>query len=152
MTSELVVDDAALEFFNGLAGTLRVELNESPQQIGGLLNLIAPPSARIVSVSFDVHVFDPESEEGRPLTDAELDTVVFTGSALDLRGEGDVTVTHHAPNGYTFRIRDLIAAIEISERASRDSGDWLGGVDVHHIYFEGMDRSPNGVWNVYWGS
>jgi hypothetical protein len=29
---------------------------------------------------------------------------------------------------------------------------WLGGVDVHHVFFEGIKLGDDGVWGTGWGS
>jgi hypothetical protein len=56
-----------------------------------------------------------------------------------------------APDGATFTIRDLAAAIAKTERESRERGEWLGGIDVHHIFFEGLSFDDD-VWTISWGS
>jgi hypothetical protein len=53
----------------------------------------------------------------------ELASVAFLAPTIALRSDGG-DVTHRAPNG---------------------------GIDVHHIFFEGL--SPEGdVWRISWGS
>jgi hypothetical protein len=44
-------------------------------------------------------------------------------------------------------------AVAEVERACRQDTVWFGGVDVHHVYFEGLtyDRKFNG-WYCFWGS
>ena len=63
-----------------------------------------------------------------------------------------MVVEHSAPNGNSFTIQDMIIAIEVTERKSRGSSEWLGGIDVHHIYFEGIHQNENGDWEIPWGS
>ncbi len=152
MNDDLLVNDDALEFFNGLSGTLAIELTEPAQPIGGLLNLAASPSARISSLRLEAQFFDPDTEEGRPLTEPELSRAVFRGPVLRLRGESGIVVSHQAPDGGQFTVKALLAAVEATERQSRGATEWLGGVDVHHIYFEGIHPSDDGAWEIFWGS
>jgi hypothetical protein len=60
-------------------------------------------------------------------------------------------VEHDAPNGKAFTTRDLKAAIEKTEQAGRENAPWLGGVDVHHVFFEGIELEDD-VWTICWGS
>jgi hypothetical protein len=30
--------------------------------------------------------------------------------------------------------------------------EWFGGVDVHHVFFEGLHEDVDGVWVANWGS
>ena len=30
--------------------------------------------------------------------------------------------------------------------------EWFDGVDVHHVFFEGIHQDSDGVWEIYWGS
>ncbi|CAG1770864.1 hypothetical protein BAC2_01332 [uncultured bacterium] len=152
MASDLIVNEDALEFINDLSGTLVIELTEPAQPIGGLLNLAAPDRARIASLHLETEVYDPDTEESRPLTEAELAQPVFRGPEIRLRGESGLVVSHHAPDGQQFTVRTLLAAVEATERQSRGATEWLGGVDVHHIYFEGLEPCDDGSWEISWGS
>lgn len=111
--------------------------------------MTAPPTARVTSVRFDVSVH--EHEDTRDLTEQELASVAFAGPRIALRSEGGV-VEHEAPNGKDFTVRDLVRAIEETERRTRDQTERLGGVDIHHVFFEGLGENGNGTWTIRWGS
>jgi hypothetical protein len=141
-----------LEFFNRLSGKLEIELTAPPEKIGNLDNLRAPPEAKIKSLKLAPHVFDRETETARKLTPEELQSVAFQAAQIKLRGEGAGAVAHQAPNGQFFTVQDLLNAGAETERQTRDNSDWLDGVDVHHVYFEGIHPGEDGVWEKYWGS
>lgn len=143
-----------LEFFNSLTGTLDVELDVPAEPVAGLLNLQAAPDARIVRVELRAEVFNPETETSRPLTADELDAVAFRDGSIRLRSEDGEVVAHAAPNGSFFTVRELLRAVEETERQTRAQSEWLGGVDVHHVFFEGIhpDEEEDGVWEINWGS
>jgi hypothetical protein len=46
----------------------------------------------------------------------------------------------------------MLNAVAETERQTRDKSEWFDGVDVHHIYFEGIHQGSDGVWEIYWGS
>jgi hypothetical protein len=146
------VDDNALEFLNGLSGTLVIELTEPAQQAAPhLMNLVAPKTARIKSVAMDFSVY--EGEDDRKLTDEEWSRVVIHAPRIRMRSVDteDIVVDHDAPNGSTFTVRNLADAIAKTERDSREHGEWLGGIDVHHVFFEGIELEDD-VWTICWGS
>jgi hypothetical protein len=95
----------------------------------------------------------------RPLTDEELDRVVFRtrtnkmGDGIGMyHKDGGTVVQWDAGPSRTFTIRDLAEAIAETEAITRAKSDWMGGPDVHHVYFEGLDHGKDGVWRVSWGS
>ena len=67
-------------------------------------------------------------------------------------GESDVVVEIQSANGAGFTVKELAAAITETERRGRGSSEWLGGIDTHHVYFEGIELEEDGVWCINWGS
>jgi hypothetical protein len=142
------IDDDALEFFNGLSGVLDIKLTEPAQKAAPhVLNLVAPKAARIQSVA--MRLYDGERE----LTEDEWSRVIMRAPRIRMRSvdTGDIVIEHDAPNGATFTVRDLANAIAKTERDSREHGEWLGGIDVHHVFFEGIELEGD-VWTICWGS
>jgi hypothetical protein len=146
------VDFDGLEFFNRLSGRLEIELTEAPERIyPNLENLKAPPSAAIESLRLELGMY--EGEQFRPLRADELAVIVLRAPEIVLRGEGGTPVRIEATNGDYFAVGDLIAAVEETERQTRAKSEWFGGIDVHHVFFEGIHESENpGVWEIHWGS
>lgn len=141
-----------LDFFNNLSGTLDIELEVPGETFDNLAALYASPNARVIRLDFEAEFFIRESETFRPITPEELDSVAFRDNLIRLRRYDGDTVAHHAPNGSFFTVRDLLRAVEETERQTRDQSEWDEGVDVHHIYFEGIHPRVDGVWVIYWGS
>jgi hypothetical protein len=141
-----------LAFFNRLRGRLEIELTEPAHQVAPhILNLQASPSAKIKSLRFAASV-PTDDYDVRPLTEDELSSVAFIAPKIELRGDTGTPVVNEAPNGKHFTVRDLIEAVERTELATRGSSEWLGGIDVHHIYFEGILSEGDGTWSICWGS
>jgi hypothetical protein len=141
-----------LEFINSLSGKLAIELDVPAARIGDLDNLRALPEARIARLELHVEVFNRETEQFRPLTAEEYDAVAFRGKSIRLRSEDGDPVTHAAPNGSFFTVRDMMRAVEETEQQTRSNSEWFGGIDVHHVYFEGIELSDDGTWDICWGS
>lgn len=145
--------DDAFEFFNRLSGTLEVELSRAAEPIApGLLNLRAPEAATVVKVRLELEHFEEGSDEPRPLTADEWALIVLRAPSVVLRGEAGTPVDHRAPNGQSFTLRELTDAVIETERATRGETKWFGGVDVHHVFFEGLHRQEDGTWAIAWGS
>ena len=141
-----------LQFFNSLSGTLVIQLDVPAEPIGRLLNLRASPDARLIRLELRAEVFNRDTKEFRPLTPQELDGIAFRGTCIRLQSEDGEPVSHDAPNGAFFSVRELLSAVEETERQSRDQSEWLGGVDVHHVFFEGIHSDEGDVWEIDWGS
>ncbi|WP_394843174.1 hypothetical protein LZC95_39750 [Pendulispora brunnea] len=146
------LNDDAFRFFTGLSGRLHLALSEEPTRITpNLLNLAAPPTARVTDASITFKVF--EDGNFRALTEEEWGRVVMRTPSIRMRDRlGELVVEHLAPDGSVFSVRDLCAAVEETARRSRASSKWFGGVDVHHVYFEGIHLDEDGVWDIRWGS
>jgi len=59
-------------------------------------------------------------------------------------------VVHRAPSAGAFTVRDLLAAVEETERRTRAQSEWFGGVDIHHCFFQGIEVDDQGVWRISW--
>jgi len=35
-------------------------------------------------------------------------------------------------------VQELLRAVELTEQKTRENTEWFGGIDVHHMYFEGL--------------
>lgn len=151
----MTINDDGLAFFNELVGELEIQLTEQASPLGdGLRMIAAPPTAKIARVELRLQVFEQDGDEGegRPLTEEEWNRVVLRAPTIRLRGEGAGVVEHAAPNGRWFTTRELAAAIAETERQTRGDTDWFGGVDVHHVFFEGIELDDDGMWSINWGS
>jgi hypothetical protein len=148
----LAVDEKNLEFFNGISAFLKVELSEDPQPIGNLENKAANPNAEILSISLEPQVFEKAMDDFRALAQEELDLVVFRGAHIDMCGESGQVIGHDPPNGLYFSVQDLLLAVSETERKTRGNTQWLGGIDVQHCFFEGIQRDEDGIWHISWGS
>lgn len=140
-----------LEWFNNLSGRLNITLSEEPVAVSQrIVNRRAPSTARIRAIDLDMSVL--ETGKFRDLTDAEWAQVVVAEPTIRMRSLTKKVVTHRAPDGRAFTVRDLVTAILETERKTRGGSDWLGGIDVHHRYFQFIERGSDGVWTVSWGS
>ena len=151
--SEHEMATSDLEFFNSVSGELQIELSVPAQPASPtLLNLLAAPEARVVNLKLTPGVYDESNNEFRDLTPHEFNSIAFRGSEIRLRNYSGRIVAHKAPNGALFSVRELLLAVEETERQTRDSTELLGGVDVHHVYFGGIEEADDGVWDIIWDS
>ncbi|HHO53235.1 MAG TPA: hypothetical protein ENK18_20765 [Deltaproteobacteria bacterium] len=140
-----------LASFNKLSGRLYVELTSPAEPlVPGMGMVKATPGAKIQAISLNAQVF--EGDDLRELTDKELDAVALRAPSVRIAGLAGIPVEHRAPNGTHFTVRELLAAIERTEHQTRGSSEWFGGIDVHHVYFEGLYPEAEDVWSVCWGS
>jgi hypothetical protein len=139
-----------LTLLAGVGGVLKIELSEPTEKItASLENRRATGTASITSMRLEPYVF--EDDRLRPLTREELDEEAYHAETITLRSHGR-SVTHQAPKGGRFTVEELLQAVEKTELTTRAGSDWFGGVDVHHVYFQGLHEAADGVWDVSWGS
>jgi hypothetical protein len=144
------MDDESKTLLRGIHGRLHIELSEPTEPITQkLANRRATPTATITSLRLAPYVY--ENDEVRDLSEVELSAVAFGQSEIVMRGLG-APLRHRAPNGAEFTVRNLLAAVEETERATRQDSSWFEGVDIHHIFFEGTYVEADGVWRIGWGS
>jgi hypothetical protein len=142
-----------LAFFNSLSGKLEIKLSIPPHRYTpNLENLQASPHAKVVNLKLVAEVYEKATKTFRNLTADELNSVAFRGSEIKLRNDSGRVVSHKAPNGKYFTVLELLGAVVETERQTRDDTEWLEGVDVHHVFFEGIHEAGGGVWEIYWGS
>lgn len=153
--TRLAINKGALEFFNSLSGFLHVELTKEAKPWKGstLMNVFATPDAKIKEVGLDCQVFTDDDADDlfRELTDDEWKQVVIKAPSIKIAGLSGDVVEHKSAKGQ-FTIEDLVAAVEKTERKTRGNTDWFGGIDVHHVCFEGIEKNKDGVWETCWGS
>ena len=130
-----------LKEFNDIysGSILEIELSKKRKKISkNLLNEKAPPDALIKNLTL-VPIELPSKE------------VVLKCKTLKIRGRSGEIIEHKCNH---FTAADLIKAIEKTECLTRSDTEWFGGIDVHHIYFEGLHKDPSNpdVYDVYWGS
>jgi hypothetical protein len=85
-----------------------------------------------------------------PLTEAELDTTVLNEQTITFRDD-TFTRTYTNIEGY-FTVRSLFEIIEQYENEHRPLTNWFGGIDCHHRFFEGIWKSADGTYEIWWGS
>lgn len=146
------ITQPGIEYFNEISGELEIELTKPPVRIANLANLRAPAGAKIKTLTLKAEIFEKPFDAARALTSKELSRIVISRPTIQLKGLANVVVTHAAPNGKFFTVADILKAIELTERQTRDKTEWFGGVDVHHIFLEGLHDAGRGVWEIQWGS
>ena len=151
-SADTIAAHPELEFFNSLSATLEIELTAPPEKIENTANLRAAPGAKISSVKLNAEVATGEPPAFRSLSPEELKSVAFRAARIQLRGAGGIPVEHQATNGVQFTVQDMLDAVEETERQTREKSEWFGGMDIHHIYFEGIHPASDGVWDIEWGS
>jgi len=141
-----------LEFFNQLGGKLEIELSEETIPINpNVANKKATPTATITRVVMKGEFYESDEIGYRDLLKRELDQIAFNDSSIILSGAGNEPIEHRASNESFFTVRELFKAIETTEQKTRHKTDWFGGINVHHVYFEGIE-CESGIWSIFWGS
>lgn len=137
-TAEECINYEEMEFFNSISGTLELKLTQQPESMKNLPGNKIAGNSEIVSIKFSPEVYVEETESFRQLTDGELNSIAFNYPTIELTSLGNETVKHNAKNGKYFTVQELLNAVELTEKLTRKKSEWFGGVDIHHIFFEGI--------------
>lgn len=141
-----------LHFFNSIVGDLEIKISEAPKPMENLRGiLVSPGEAELINVKLDPKIYIPELKDFRSLTEEELNSVTFKLPSIVLVGESGEPVTHYSTNNKYFTVRELLQAVEVTELKTRGNTEWFGGIDIHHVFFEGI-HCEYGQWQIYWGS
>jgi len=135
--------------------------NTSPQH-GGLLNRFEEPDSTITSLQAGtLEYYDPARNERVQLTTDELHKPAYVGKKLVLESvwrtrEGrivDSTRCEYNNDKDHFTVKEVVQRIVDFERTDRPKSKWFGGIDCHHVYFEGMRLNcKRDAFRICWGS
>lgn len=135
--------------------------NTAPQQ-GMLLNRLEAPDSQITNITHtDIDYYDKKKDALISLTDDELKRPGFIGDSITFHSiwtnKDDEVVaqtkrTFTNTKGY-FTIQQMVDNIVKFELLDRPKTCWFGGVDCHHVYFEGISKNEdNKTYGIHWGS
>ena len=136
--------------------TLNIEVDKYHKQSPKFNNFVKP-GEKIKSISwhktegreFGV-ISTPGVYEINPISEKDLNKVYHLCPTITIKSDkAYLTFTSHG--GFTLRqLMDNILAVE---KISRPKTDWFGGIDAHHIYFEGLVpvKDEKCTYKVQWG-
>ena len=115
-----------------------------------LLNQFVKPDTKIKSMKWgNIGKFNEDTDDIEEVKDEELDAKCYEEKEIRIISNGQ-SETFHQKDGYTAR--DLFNCIIALELKARPETDWFGGIDAHHIFFEGLYHMDGTTYQVYWGS
>ena len=147
---------------NDISFLLNISTTKTAPQRGILLNRFEEPDSVIKMITHsEITRYNREIDEHIPLTKRELEAVGFVGEQFILHNTwkndnnevvAETKKTFKNQKGY-FTIKEIVKHIVNFERVDRPKTSWFGGVDCHHIYYEGihLNRDKAG-YGIGWGS
>lgn len=146
---------------NDLIFTLDIETTNTAPQHGMLLNRFEQPDSKIESINVnDVSYLNNDKDELVTYTTAELkEMTAFTGDSMTFKNEwrdernklvDKTKMTFKKKGG--FSCWDVIQNVVKFEAKDRPKSNWFGGVDCHHIFYDGIKASDDGSFYIIWRS
>ena len=148
------------ETMQNLCFSLEIETTKTAPQRGMLLNRFEEPDSKIKSITIgQVSYYDKDVEDCVPYTIAALkkipgfksDTMTFKNGWIEKNKMVDMSVMTFNKKG-GFSCWDVIQNIVKFDKLDRSKSKWFGGVDCHHIFYEGLALRKDGTVFVRWGS
>lgn len=145
---------------DGYSVVLNIDI-ETYQRPGPLLNEFVKEGVKIKSISIDEiskFVYDEDEEvEIVLLTKKELNTICYNEKKITLieeRSQFNKGFGKTFTNNKGFTVREMFNVIVEFEKETRPLSNWFGGVDAHHIYFEGFRKyqDKENTYTICWGS
>jgi hypothetical protein len=157
------LDSVITDAVKKLCFTLDIQTTNTSPQHGMLMNRFEEPDSRIKSINVgEVTYYDPESEEHVPYTTAKLktmpgytaDTMTFESVWRDMdTNQITATTTKTFTKEGGFSCWDVIKNIVKFEKLDRPKTKWFGGIDCHHVFYEGIHfNKDNKTLGISWGS
>ena len=170
MTSKIItktrrkkLDSVITKEMNKLCFTLDIETTNTAPQHGMLLNRFENPDSRIKSIKVgEVTYYNETTGDLVPYTKAELktmpgytaDTMTFKSvwHDMDTNEITGTTIKTFTQEG-GFSCWDVIKCIKKFEKSDRPKTKWFGGIDCHHVFYEGIHfNNDNKTLGISWGS
>lgn len=139
---------------NDIQFTLSIKLDVPPAPMSEfLLNLRADNNAKLVDIKVcDICRWDDTLEDLIAYSEEQLNNlVIFDKNTIEFKDEDHSRKTYHFPTN-RVTIRQFVDAIVDFEKISRPKSEWFGGIDCHHIFYEGIYPDANGTYSIFWGS
>ena len=145
-----------------LSFTLEIETTDTAPQQGILLNRFEEPDSDIASLDASpLRRWDESVDKFFELTPDEQAQPGYVGKTLVLESvkktrEGRVVSTtrevYNNDKGL-ITMAEVVALIVEFERIDRPKSQWFGGVDCHHVFFQGLRPNSDGdAFRISWAS
>jgi hypothetical protein len=146
-------------FFQEMDFSLAIKVSDTYSP-AGLYNNMSAPNAQLQSVSCrDAYAPTSRGEDEDYLfveaTEDELMSLAYARPSITFSSRhAQFKKTYQAPSGggQYFTVRDLLDIVCKCEAEDRLLYDWFGGIDAHHVFYEGAKQKPDGSWQLRWGS
>ena len=141
---------------------LNLVFNRLDERRGLFMNRVIHPEAEMVSVGVlddKMSFYDRDAGELIELTSAQKKRPGFIGSTMTLYNQwkdkdgnvtGETNKTFRNTKGF-FTIAEVVEKICEFETFDRPKSKWFGGIDAHHVFFEGMSKGEKG-YSICYGS
>ena len=149
-------------FMNDLSFVLNFKTSNTVPQRGYLMNRFEKPDSVIQSISHTpIAKYNTSRRELEELRPTELKKPGFQGDTMTIKSvyrddSGAVikrTMKTFKTSKKFFTIEQVVSNIVKFEMEDRPKTNWFGGIDAHHVFFEGIYRnSKTDTYSVNWGS
>ena len=131
-----------------LSFTLCIEMTKPSILIGNSYNEMQHSDSSIIDISTS-EVSEYLNGDFKELTKKELDEVAFVGKTITFTDY--VSKTFKNEKGF-FSVKELLKNLVLFEKENRPHTEWFGGIDCHHVFFEGIFKVKGGAYSISWGS
>ena len=155
-------EDAGWNVLNGLSISLMMKTDKKrKRRVNGQTREVEMPGANITSMQFSTPLkWDETRSDLIYVRPEEMSQVAFRGEELCIETSSSLSSRKRMRMSFptdeetgSFTVRQVLDNVLDFERAVRPHTEWFGGVDVGHVFFDGLVRDEaTGRYSVRWGS
>ena len=150
------------KLMSGINFVLCIDTTHTAPQQGMLMNRFEKPKSKIKNIAHsEIERYDKKKQEMVRLTDEELSLPAFKGKTITLKSVwvndkqkvvNEPKRTYENTKGF-FSIKEMVKIVVQFEKLDRPKTKWFGGIDCHHVFFEGFRKNKdNKTYGIHWGS
>ena len=142
------------EIFQNAGFNINIRLEEDKTySTGRLLNIFVKPDSQILDITkTNIYKFS-EDYDLIDLSEEEVNSLAYNNKSITLVNSATETeLQFHSDNEQYFTVQELVDKIMEFEKIDRPKTDWFGGIDAHHIFYEGLHKKDEHIYSVMWGS
>ena len=131
---------------------IEVEAVGPVNTFGIVVKKIIYPGAYVKNISLSpMKLWNSESNDFY-LPDKEfLNSIAYNYNHIVIKSE-KLSKIYVASNNEYFTYQDIYDIVLDFEKKNRINSTWLGGIDIYHVFFEGLHQNKDKTFSIFWGS
>lgn len=143
--------------FNDLSAQLDIKLEPNPFKIKNKSFVEVTKNAYIKSIEFeDIKLFNKKAKDFEEIPKKRFNEIGYDNKTIkfrfSVRGYGLYIKEYKMKYKNYFTVKEILDNILDFELYCRQLYKWKDGIDIGHIWFEGLNHVEDNIFDIIWGS